>query len=218
MQVGIVGGTGHEGRGLALRLASAGIATLVGSRDLEKAREVVGALQARRPDVRLSPAANAEAVERSAVVFLAVPFAHVDAIVLELGGRFQAGALLVDITVPLSFAGGRVELLEVAEGSAAEHVRARVRSDVRVAASFKTIPAAALERIEAPLDCDEFVCGDSEETRGATLDLLARIPGLRPLDAGDLRAARTLERMTALAIGLNKRYRSRGARYRMVGL
>jgi predicted dinucleotide-binding enzyme len=89
---------------------------------------------------------------------------------------------------------------------------------VRVAAAFKTIPASVLGRLDAPLDCDEFVCGDSSESREQTLSLLSRIPGLRALDAGGLDAARTIERMTALAIALNKRYKVRGARYHVIGV
>jgi NADPH-dependent F420 reductase len=218
MQLGIIGGTGTEGRGIAMRLAAAGVPVILGSRSLDRAASAVAAILASAGTLPIEAATNGDAIERADVVVLSVPFECVGAVLDAHRFRFRQASLVIDVTVPLVFAGGTPSLAPVAEGSAAEFVRARLAGAVRLAATFKTIPASTLGRLDAPLDCDEFVCGDSIEARDAAVALLARIPTLRPLDAGGLDAARTLERMTALAITLNKRYKARAARFRVVGL
>jgi NADPH-dependent F420 reductase len=137
---------------------------------------------------------------------------------VEHGDRFKPETLVVDVTVPVTFTAGKMTMIDVAEGSAAEHIRARLPPAVRMACAFKTLPAHLLGAGGLPLDCDEFVCGDSLAARSRALELAGRIPGLRPVDAGDLEAARAIERMTVLAIIINKRYRVRSARFRVVGL
>ena len=216
MQTGIIGGTGHEGRGVAARLASAGVRVLVGSRQLERAQETVTALAGTA--LPLEAATNEQVAAGCDVVFLAVPFAGVGDLLEHLGTRWRPGALVIDLTVPLTFDRGVPGIADVPEGSATEFVRARLPAEVRLAAAFKTIPAAVLSKLDTPLDCDEFVCGDSPEVCAAAIDLLGRIPALRLIDAGGLQSARLIERMTALAIVLNKRHKVRGARFKVVGV
>lgn len=218
MQTGIIGGTGAEGRGIAARLAAAGVPVLVGSRQLERAQETVRALRATHPSLPLEPATNGDVIGRSDVIFLVVPFAGVGEIVETYRSHFRPGTLVVDVTVPLTFRGGVAALIEVPEGSAAEFVRARLPAEVGLAAALKTIPASILGTLDTPLDCDDFVCGDSADARATAIDLVRRIPTLRPVNAGGLEAARTIERMTALAIAINKNYKIRSARFRVVGL
>ena len=215
MHAGIIGGTGHEGRGIAVRLASAGAPVLVGSRQIARAQETVAALGASLP---LEAATNEQIAGACDVIFLAVPFSGVAELLEAFRTRFRPGALVIDLTVPLVFDRGVPAIADVAEGSATEFIRARLPAEVRLAAAFKTIPASALATIETPLDCDEFVCGDTPEVSAAAIDLLSRIPSLRLLDAGGLQSARLIERMTALAIILNKRYKVRGARFKVIGI
>jgi len=188
---------------------------LVGSRQIARAQEAVAALGASLP---LGAATNDQIASDCDVVFLAVPFTGVAELLDALRTRFRPGVLIVDLTVPLTFDRGLPAIADVPEGSATEFIRARLPGDVRLAAAFKTIPASALAKIETPLDCDEFVCGDTPEVSAAAIELLSRIPSLRLLDAGGLQSARLIERMTALAIVLNKRYRVRGARFKMIGV
>lgn len=216
--MGIIGGTGPEGRGLAGRLAAAGVPVMVGSRTIERAREAVERIRTGDAALPLHPASNDAVIDACDVVFLAVPFAAASEIATTQAARFRAGTVVIDLTVPLTFVGGAPVLQPVAEGSAAEHLRARLPAAVRVAAGLKTIPAAMLARLDTALDCDEFVCGDSPEARAVAIEALGRIPHLRLLDAGGLEAARTLEGMTLLAVALNKRYRVRTARFRVVGV
>jgi NADPH-dependent F420 reductase len=218
MQTGIIGGTGAEGRGLAARLATAGVHVLLGSRTIERATEAVARVQTLGSGLTVEPATNEAIVDRSDIIFLAVPFAAAGDFVSSHAARFRPGTIVVDLTVPMRFVDRVPVFDDVQEGSAAEHLRARLPPSVRLAASFKTMPASVLSRLELPLDCDEFVCADSPEARDATIEILGRIPNLRLLDAGGLDAARTLERMTLLAVRLNMRYHVRTARFRVVGI
>lgn len=215
--IAVVGGTGHEGRGIALRFARAGIPVVVGSRDRARAEQVAGAMSdgGRLP---VTGSSNAEAVARCDVVILAVPFAHAVESLRGCAEAFRPGALLVDVTLPIAFVGKAPVFTDLPEGSAAEHLRHHLPPQARLVATFKTISAATLVDVERSLDCDEFVCGDAEDARRQAMDLLRALPGLRPIDAGPLEAARALERMTLLAIAINRRYKFYHARFRVIGL
>ncbi len=212
----ILGGTGQQGRGLAQRLAHAGVHVIVGSRDPERARGAIGGWTV--DGVPIDVADNGAAVERADIAVLAVPFASVDALLEEVGPRFGTGALVIDVMVPVTFAEGRMAMLDVAEGSASEHVRAHLPPGVRLAGTFKTIPARLLSATAEPLDCDEFVCGDSDEARTRAAALVELLPGLRAVDVGPLSRARSIEHLTALAIAINRRNKIHDARFRVVGL
>lgn len=219
MEIGIVGGTGPEGRGLALRLARAGCRVRLGSRSAGRAGAAVDELRNKAADLAIEPADNADAFAVADFVLLTVPFSGVAEAIGMHAGRLRAGSLVVDVTVPIRFEKGTPpKLIELAEGSAAEHVRALLPPNVPLAAAFKTIPARLLSETERPLDCDELVCGDSDESRRRTIELVQKLPGLRAIDAGPLEAARAIERMTLLAVTLNKRHRSHEARFRVVGI
>ena len=133
-------------------------------------------------------------------------------------GRLRQGQILVDVTVPLQFRSNRLELRELPEPSASEHLAKVLPEGVPLVAAFKTIPAHLLEDLSTRLDCHVFVCGDSSEARRQIVQVASRIEGLSPLDVGRLNQAATLERMTALAIQINKRHRVRFSRFRVVGL
>jgi NADPH-dependent F420 reductase len=216
--VAILGGTGQQGRGLAQRLAQAGVNVTVGSRDATRARDAVASWPVIAGSAPIEAASNRDAVAGAPLVVLAVPFATVDALLAELAAVFASGAVVIDLTVPVTFAGGKMAMLEVAEGSAAEHVRALLPPHVGLACAFKTVPAHLLGDGTAPLDCDEFVCGDSEDARRKAAALVALLPGLRPVDVGPLSRARSIEHLTALAIAINRKHKIHDARFRVVGL
>jgi 8-hydroxy-5-deazaflavin:NADPH oxidoreductase len=214
--VAILGGTGQQGRGLAQRLARAGVQVLIGSRDPDRAKAAVAAWPAAGSTIDV--ASNAAAVAQCEVVVLAVPFGSVDALLDEVAASFTPHAIAIDLTVPVTFAGGKMAMLEVAEGSASEHIRARLPAAVGLAAAFKTIPAHLLGELDAALDCDEFVCGDSDAARARAVHLVELLPGLRAVDVGPLSRARSIEHLTALAIAINRRHKIHAARFRIVGL
>jgi NADPH-dependent F420 reductase len=215
-KVAVLGGTGQHGRGIAQRLARAGFPIVVGSRDPARASSTIANWPAAAAPI--DSADYGDAIAAARIVVLAVPFHSVHGLLEHQRGRFSADSLVIDVTVPLVFTGGTVSLSDLPEGSASEHVRTRLPPSVRVAAAFKTIPASVLHRLEQPLDCDEFVCGDSAEARSETIAILRSIPGLRPVDVGPLVRARAIEHLTVLAIAINRRHRVHEARYRVVGL
>ena len=212
----ILGGTGHQGRGLAQRFAQAGARVVVGSRDPDRARATVAGWETGGQPIEV--AGHADAVRQGDVSILAVPFTSIDALLDEVRASLAEGAVVIDVTVPVTFTGGTMAMLEVEEGSASEHIRARLPAGVRLAATFKTIPAHLLGEGNTPLDCDEFVCGDSDEARARAIALVELLPGLRPVDVGPLSRARSIEHLTALAIGINRRHKIHDARFRIVGL
>jgi 8-hydroxy-5-deazaflavin:NADPH oxidoreductase len=214
--IAILGGTGQAGRGLAQRFAHAGSRVIVGSREPERARADVAGWSATGQPIEV--ASHAAAVEQGDVSILAVPFTTVDALLDELRPAFRAGTVVIDITVPVTFVDGKMTMLEVVEGSASEHIRARLPSGVGLAGTFKTIPAHLVREGNTPFDCDEFVCGDSDDARARAMALVRLLPGLRPVDVGPLSRARSLEHLTALAIAINRRHKIHDARFRIVGL
>jgi len=218
VHVAVVGGTGSEGRGLASRLALAGVRVTLGSREEQRAREAAAALREKQSGTMIGGASNGDAIAAAPIVFLALPFAHAEELITTHHDRFREGALLIDVTVPVIFEGGRPRFIEPPAGSAAEQIRRVLPDHVGLACAFKTLPARLLEHVELPLDCDDLICGDSLESRQAAMTLVGRIEGLRPVDAGPLESARTLERMTLLAITINKRYKTHGARFRVLGI
>jgi 8-hydroxy-5-deazaflavin:NADPH oxidoreductase len=217
LRVGLIGGTGEEGRGLALRWARAGAQVTIGSRTIERAKTTADELNALLDSKRVSYGENRKAVADSEFVLLTVPFAHAASTLESLTGDFRDGAILIDITVPVSFEKG-ARYVELPEGSASEHLRARLPESVPLVAAFKTEPAHLLADESARLDCDVFVAGDSKEAKARVIEAIKFIEGVRPVDAGTLYSARTLERMTVLAIGINRRYKIKSACYRVMGL
>ncbi|HEX7138138.1 MAG TPA: NADPH-dependent F420 reductase [Vicinamibacterales bacterium] len=212
----VLGGTGRQGRGIVRRFAQAGFRVLVGSRDPERAAAAV----AKWPDA--TPAISAvnhhDAIVGASVVFLAVPFDSLDGLIADNRGAFSPRCLVVDVTVPLLFSGGPLRLSAVPGGSAAEYIRARLPPEVRLAVAFKTLPARLLGSLDEPLDCDEFIAGDSQESRNEIAALMQHIKGLRAVDVGPLSNARSIEHLTLLAIGINRRYEVHAARFQVVGL
>jgi NADPH-dependent F420 reductase len=119
--------------------------------------------------------------------------------------------------VPVVFERG-ARYVELPEGSASEHLRARLPETLPLVAAFKTEPAHLLLDYAESLDCDVFVASDSKEAKARVMEVARFIEGARPIDAGTLRSASTLERMTVLAIGINRRYKIKTGRYRVLGL
>jgi NADPH-dependent F420 reductase len=223
INLGLIGGTGEEGRGLALRWAIAGAHVSIGSRTLDRAKATADALNqllgARAlPAQRIGYGENRDVIVRSELVLLTVPFAHAAPTLETHGQDFRDGSILIDITVPVSFEQGRVRYLDLPEGSASEHLKARLPENIPLVGAFKTEPAHLLAEIDESLDCDSFVASDSKEAKARVMEAMGFIAGLRPIDVGTLYSARTVERMTVLAIGINRRYKIKTARYRVVGV
>jgi NADPH-dependent F420 reductase len=218
LRVGLIGGTGEEGRGLALRWSSAGAKVTIGSRSMDRARLAATEINQVLGGSYLHHGTNKEAIEGAEIVLLTVPFEHAASTLETHAADFARDSILIDITVPVSFDKGRARYIDLPEGSASEHLRARLPEHVHLVAAFKTEPAHLLAEHNEALDCDVFVASDSKEAKARVIEAISFIEGARPVDAGRLESARAIERMTVLAIGINRRYKIKAARYRIVGL
>jgi 8-hydroxy-5-deazaflavin:NADPH oxidoreductase len=219
-KIGILGGTGPEGSGLAARWAATGEHVMIGSRDAQRAAETAKLLRARLgSSTKIDGADNPSVVPQCEVIVLTVPFAGQAALLKQLKPLWKPGQILIDTTVPLAAAvgGAPSRMLGVWQGSAAQQTRELVPATVAVAAAFHNLSAELLAQ-DGPVDCDILVCSDDEPAKQAAIDLAARIPGARALNGGKLENARIVESLTALLIGLNVRYKVHTAGIRFTGL
>ncbi len=219
-KIAIVGGTGSEGWGLALRWARAGEHIVIGSRDEQRALAAAEKLQsAVDGSAQISGAENLQAVSDADVVVLTVPFQAHAATIRHIKPALKPGAVLIDASVPLATAiGGKVtQTLGVWDGSAAQQAAASVPSGIAVAAAFQNVSADLLND-DRPLECDVIICTDDPKARDVVTDLVHKIPGLRALDGGALENAHIVEQITALLITLNIRHKSHSAGIRITGL
>lgn len=216
--MGLLGGTGREGQALALRFAHAGVPVIMGSRSSDRAREIASSLCRRLGHDLISGLENREMIRNSDLIFLTVPFPEAAGAIEVYADSFQEGSILVDTTVPVAFEKGQPKYNELPEGSASEFLAGRLPAKIALAGAFKTIPTHLLGDLTVPLACDVFVYSDFDQARERVMAFAGLIPDLRPINAGGLSAARTVERMTVLAIGINRRYKIKTARFRVIGL
>ncbi len=218
--IAVIGGTGAEGKGLALRFAKAGARVLIGSRDLERAQDTARSLTGAAGGVPVEGRANPDAVSEAEIVILAVPLAGQPGILKSIRDSFRPGAILVDTTVPLEAAiGGRVSrTLTLWDGSAAQQTARLAPPGIPVVAAFHSLSAAALSDPAEAVDCDVLICGDSAEAKAIVGELAETIPGVRAIDAGPLDNARLAENAAALLISLNLRYRVKHSGLRITGI
>jgi 8-hydroxy-5-deazaflavin:NADPH oxidoreductase len=214
-RIAIIGGTGDQGKGLALRWAKKGFEIIIGSRDRERARAAAAEASAMLKasganNVNLDGATNADAAATAQIIVLTVPFAAHISTLKEIREKIKAGSLIVDVTVPLEPAvGGKpTRILGVWAGSAAQQCRELAPEGVQVVSAFQNVGAEALIRLDREVECDVIVCGDDKEAKQRLRPLVAAIPGCRYIDGGPLANSRTVEAITALLIGFNIRYKT----------
>ncbi|MFE5400898.1 NADPH-dependent F420 reductase [Streptomyces sp. NPDC056580] len=200
--VGVLGGTGPQGKGLAHRLARAGQKVIIGSRAVERARAAAGEL-----GNGVEGADNAETARRSDIVIVAVPWeGHGD--ILESLRAELAGKLVVDCVNPLGFDKKGAYALKPEEGSAAEQAAALL-PDSRVTAAFHHLSAVLLLDPEIErIDTDVMVLGEDRADVETVQALAGRIPGMRGVFAGRLRNAHQVESLVANLISINRRYKA----------
>lgn len=214
-RIAVLGGTGHEGTGLALRWAKAGYEVIMGSRDATNAISAAADLQSRSGGL-ISGAENSDAADRADIVVLAVPF-QVQVKLASAVREALIGKILIDVTVPLVPPKvARVQL--PAAGSAVEALQQILGPEVRVISAFQNVSAHQLADLDGPIDCDLLVCGDDPEAREQVCQL-ARAIGVRAWHAGPLANSAAAEALTSVLIFINKRYKiSNGAGIRITGL
>lgn len=201
-KIGIIGGTGPEGLGLAMRFAKAGDRVAIGSRSQERAEEAERKVKKALPEARVRGMVNAEAVEQAEVVFLTVPWdAHQST--LENLAEAIGDKILVDVVVPMLFDRGQPKAILVDEGSAAQQARAVARQ-AKVVSAFHHLDGTDLQKIERPMQGDVLVCGDHRGAMKKVMALVERIEYVRALDAGGLSNSRYLEEWTVMLLHLNR--------------
>jgi NADPH-dependent F420 reductase len=216
MVIGILGGTGKEGSGLAVRWAAKGHEVIIGSRAPERARaaaDELNRLLAGRGMVR--GAVNRDAAQAASVVVLAVPYPAQSATAEDVR-NYLPGKILVDVTAPL--VPPRVDCVQLPHGeSAVVALQRRLGGGVRVVSAFQNVSALHLKDPAHEIDCDVLVCGDDGAARETVVGL-ARDAGLRAWHAGPLANSVAAEALTSVLIAINKRYKVPTSGIRITGV
>jgi 8-hydroxy-5-deazaflavin:NADPH oxidoreductase len=213
MRIGLIGGTGKEGRGLTLRWARAGHEILIGSRDAEKARAHAAEIAA--TGLQISGGDNAWAAGACELAVLTVPYSAHGATLTELKPHL-AGKVLVDITVPL--APPKIRQVTLPPGKAAAiEAQALLGDQTKVVAGLHHVSGVHLADPDHAVDCDVLVCSDDAAALALAMRLIGDL-GLRAFDAGPLVNAIALESLTPVLLHLNKRYASSGTGVRITGI
>jgi len=218
--IAILGGTGDQGLGLALRFAAAGRPVVIGSRKAERAEAAVREVAAAVPDARVSGFDNAKATASAPIVILSVPFEHTASTVKGVRESLSPGQILVSMGVPLAASVGDAasRMLGVWQGSCAELVASLAPQGVATVSAFQNVSAHRLQHLDESVDCDVVISGP-KDARRSVMALCEWVPGLRAVDGGPLANARIVESVTALLIGLNIRYKvPEGIGLRFTGL
>lgn len=210
MQIGILGGTGPAGTALGARLASIGYEVILGSRSKYRAMEARDALIEKWPDRELPiEAGDNHAAASADVVVLATPWDSAATTASELE-PYLAGKVVISMANALVRVGHEFQPLLPPRGSVAAHVQAAVPT-CRVVAAFHHLPAKELGHLGEPIDSDVLICSDDITAIKTVSEIVTRIPGCRPLDAGELSNATAIEAFTAVLLQLNVRYKTRVA-------
>ena len=210
MRIGILGGTGPAGSALAARLSSVGFDVVIGSRSSEKANEVVAEFVGKFPELaaHLSGGYNAHASHCDLLV-IATPWDSAATTVQE-NAVALSGKIVISMANALVRVAGEFQPLLPPRGSVAAHIQAAIPLS-RVVAAFHHLPAKELGHIGHPIDSDVLICSDDRDAIQIVSEIVERIPGCRPLDAGLLSNAMAIEAFTAVLLQLNVRYKTRVA-------
>lgn len=210
MRIGILGATGPAGSGLAARLASVGYDVCVGSRSKYRAMEVVDELVEKWTgfDLSIEAADNAGAAEADVVV-IATPWDAAASTAASVARQLE-GKVVISMANALAKVGNEFQPLVPPRGSVAASVQAAVPKS-RVSAALHHVPAKELGLLSEPVISDVLVCSDHPSATDTTIEIISRLPDLRPLDAGKLSNAAPIEAFAAVLLQLNVRYKTRAA-------
>ena len=216
MKIAILGGTGEQGPGLALRWAKAGEEVIIGSRQKEKGEKVAVELNQELGKELVQGTDNVTAAAAADIVVMTVPYsAHIAT--LESVKEQCKGKIFVDVSVPLDPDNARRVVMPAA-GSASEEAQQVLGQNVKVVCALQNISAHLLRDANAEIDCDVLVCGE-KNARSSVIQLINKIGGgIRAINAGPLEAARQIEPITALLIRLNILNKVHSAGIRITGL
>ncbi len=210
MRIGILGGTGPAGTALGARLASVGYEVVLGSRSKYRAMEARDHIVEEHPDLDLHVTAGDNVAAADAdIVVIATPWDSAATTAYSVAPHL-AGKVVISMANALVRLGNEFQPLVPPRGSVAAHVQASV-PQCRVVAAFHHLPAKELGHLGAPIDSDVLICSDDPAATRTVAEIVSKIPGCRPLDAGELSNATAIEAFTAVLLQLNVRYRTRVA-------
>jgi 8-hydroxy-5-deazaflavin:NADPH oxidoreductase len=216
VHVGIFGGTGPAGRGVAARLAQGGAQVTLGSRDVDRAAQIASEVVAKWPALNLAiGGADNEGAAAADVLIVATPWDSAIPTIKPLRNQL-AGKVVISMANALVKEGREMLALIPPRGSVAASVQAALPGSL-VAAAFHHLPASEMENLESGLEADVLVCSDHAPATAATVELVNLMAGLRPLDAGSLNQAAAIEAFTAVCITLNIRHKAHST-LRMAGI
>lgn len=211
----VVGGTGAEGSGLALRWAHAGHRVSIGSRDAGKAKAAAADLNALLGENRVLGLESKEGVAAADIIVLTVPFAAQIATVSGLKDELS-GKVLIDVTVPL--VPPKVSIVQLPRsGSCVVAVQEILGDKVQVVSAFQNVSAHKLKNLAVKIECDVFIASDNKEAREVGI-ALAEAAGLRGIDVGALANSVVAESLTSVLIAINRKYKIPDAGIRITGL
>jgi len=213
-KIAVLGGTGAQGSGLALRLCAAGHDVTIGSREAARAVSTAAQLSGRAKKV-IGGSDNRAAAAAAEIAILTVPYAVQRATVEHVLDALH-GKILVDSTVPL--VPPKVSTVQLPDGrSAVAAIQQLAGENVRVVSAFQNVSAQHLAELDHPVDCDVLVCGNNRAACGVVIGLCADM-GLRGLYAGGIDNSAAAEALTSVLITINRRYKVAGAGIRITGL
>ena len=203
MTVGIIGGTGPQGQGLAMRFAVAGVPIFIGSREKNKSEEIVAEINKKIPSgsALIEGGTNQEAINRSTeIIIFAVPWEAHNYLLNDL--KDQIGEkTLVDIVVPLSKNDPK-KVSMPPEGSATEAAQSILGEETPVVGALHNVSATTLQNLDWKINCDVLVCGNNLNARKQVMSLVEKI-GVTAYNAGDAESARCIEALTSILIRIN---------------
>jgi NADPH-dependent F420 reductase len=215
--ISVIGGTGAEGSGLAVRWATAGYPIVIGSRSAEKAITTAAELSALLPadSAAINGAANADAAAAGEIIVLSVPYEAQTTTIDQIVAACQ-GKLVITVVVPLK--PPRVSTVwHPPGGSAAQEAAAQFGEGVRLVSAFQNISAHHLKDLAWQPDCDVLVSGDNKADKQVAIEL-ANVAGFAGIDAGPLANSSVVEGLTAVLIGINARHKIKGSGVRITGI
>jgi hypothetical protein len=202
--IGVIGGTGPEGKGLAARFARAGLEVIIGSRSAERGAEAAADVrEIAGGSVRGGTNADAAAAD---VIVVTLPYSG-QAETLETLRDAIGDKILVSTVVPMQFAAGKVTMVQLEDGSAAEETQ-RILPRARVVGAFQNLAARKLFDVDQALEGDVIVCSDDKDALQQVIWLAEQIPGLRGVNGGPLASSRYVEGITTLLVHINRNYKA----------
>ncbi len=193
--IGFIGGTGHQGRALALRLAASGEEVMLGSRTLEKAERAVERIKVKKEGLAIFPASNEEVAKKADTVFITLPYKCMESVLAPLKADLR-GKVVVDVINPLTDN-------HTSHGISASEELQELLGESKVVCAFKNVSSHRIGDLSEDVDVDSIVCSDFEDAKQSVIELSERI-GIPSVDGGGLENALASELLTRLLLQLNK--------------